>query len=251
MAQLPRTAVKPGKIGAAVARLGAEIARGRYCAGATLPAEPELEARFGVSRSVIREAMRTLEAKGLVSVRRRHGTQVRPRTDWSLLDRDVLVWLTGDTGPDRELLLAIEEVRGIIEPAAAALAALRATPADRARIQAALAAMERERGDAAGAVAADKAFHLAILDATHNPVLQSFHGAIDSILDAVFVFAIHHPGWFEDNLPNHAIVAQAICTGDAAGARAGMERTLTYTRSNLAAATEPAAPEPITVERGG
>lgn len=228
--------LKPGKIGAAVAVLGTEIARGRFPVGSTLPPEPMLEARFGVSRSVVREAVKTLAAKGLVRVRPRHGTHIQPRTDWNLLDRDVLIWLTGDTGPDRDILLAIEEVRAIIEPAAAALAATRATPKDCARIRSALTLMQRDRDDAAGAVAADKAFHLAILHATRNPVLQSFSGAIGSILDALFAVAIHHQGWFEDNLPNHAAVADAIAAKDPEGARASMERTLSYTRSQLAAA---------------
>jgi len=124
---------------------------------------------------VVREAIKTLAAKGLLSVRPRHGTHVRPRRDWSLLDRDVLSWVVGDDEPDRDLLLAIQEVRSIIEPAAAALAAERATRSDRGRINAALAAMETAP-DQASAIAADKAFHLAILDATHNPVLQGFRG---------------------------------------------------------------------------
>ena len=138
---------------------------------------------------MVREVVKTLAAKGLVSVRPRHGTHVLPRNQWSLLDRDVLSWLMGQDEPDRDLLLAIQEVRSIIEPAAAALAAQRATKTDRGRINAALAAMEASK-DHASATAADKAFHLAILDATHNPVLQGFRGAIDTILSTVFVVAI-------------------------------------------------------------
>jgi GntR family galactonate operon transcriptional repressor len=230
---------KPSKIGTAVAFLGTAITQGQFPVGSKLPPEHALETRFGVSRSVVREAVKTLAAKGLVSVRPRHGTEILPRSDWNLLDRDVLRWLTGNAGADRDLLLAIEEVRAIIEPAAAALAAVRATAEDRARIEKAVGAMKRESGDAAGAVSADKAFHLAILTATHNPILQSFRGAIESILDAVFAVAIHHPGWFEANLPNHAAVSRAIGTGNAKGAREGMERTLSYTRSQLAAVAEP------------
>jgi len=159
---------------------------------------------------VVREAIKTLSGKGLVSVRPRHGTRVLPRSDWSLLDRDVLNWLVGQDKPDRELLLAVQEVRSIIEPAAAALAATRATKKDRQRINAALGAMETSDNQAT-ATAADKAFHLAILDATHNPVLQGFRGAIDTILSAVFLVAVDSiDGWFEDNLPNHAATARAI-----------------------------------------
>ena len=140
--------------------------------------------------------------------------------------------------------MAIQEVRSIIEPAAAALAAQRATKTDRGRINAALAAMEASK-DHASATAADKAFHLAILDATHNPVLQGFRGAIDTILSTVFVVAIGSAGWFKDNLPNHAAAARAIDAGDAEKARVAMERVLGYTKfkisSKKAAASGPDA----------
>lgn len=222
---------KPGRIQSVLRALGGEIAQGLIPVGAALPPEHELEARFGVGRGVVREAIKTLAAKGLVSVRPRHGTHVRPRADWSLLDRDVLGWLAGHE-PNRALLLAIQEVRSIIEPAAAALAAERGTAADRARIAAAMAAMEAARSKA-DAIAADKAFHLAILDATHNPVLQGFRGAIDTILGTVFLVAVGSSGWFDDNLPNHAVAARAIADGDAAAARAAMEQVLGYTQRKL------------------
>jgi GntR family galactonate operon transcriptional repressor len=224
---------KPGRIHAVLTTLGREIAQGIIPAGAVLPPEHELEIRLGVGRGVVREAIKTLSGKGLVSVRPRHGTRVLPRSDWSLLDRDVLNWLVGNEKPDRELLLAIQEVRSIIEPAAAALAATRATIKDRQRINAALEAMETSE-DQVSATAADKAFHLAILDATHNPVLQGFRGAIDTLLSAVFVVAVDSVGgWFAGNLPNHAITARAIEEGDAKKARNAMERVLAYTQSKL------------------
>ena len=144
----------------------------------------------------------------------------------------MLTWLAGSREPDRDLLLAIQEVRLIIEPAAAALAAERATKIDRQRINAALVAMETSH-DPASATAADKAFHLAILDATHNPVLQGFRGAIDTILSAVFLVAVGTTGWFEDNLPNHAVAARAIDEGNAKKARAAMEQVLGYTQLKL------------------
>lgn len=225
--------IKPGRIRAVLTTLGREIAQDLIPVGTTLPPEPELEARFGAGRGVVREAIKTLAAKGLVSVRPRHGTQVLPRNEWSLLDRDVLSWLVGQDEPDRGLLLAIQEVRSIIEPAAAALAAERATKNDLWRIDTALAAMQTAK-DQASALAADKAFHLAILDATHNPVLQGFRGAIDTILSTVFTVAVGGPGgWFRDNLPNHVAAARAIESGKPENARAAMERLLGYTRLKL------------------
>ncbi|MBR1284815.1 FadR family transcriptional regulator [Bradyrhizobium sp. AUGA SZCCT0177] len=224
--------VKPGRIRNVLTTLGREIAQDLIPVGAALPPEPDLETRFGVGRGVVREAIKTLAAKGLVSVRPRHGTHVLPRSEWSLLDRDVLSWLVGKDEPGRDLLLAIQEVRSIIEPAAAALAAERATKNDRWRINAALAAMETAQ-DQASTIAADKAFHLAILDATHNPVLQGFRGAIDTILSTVFIVAVGSAGWFRDNLPNHAAAARAIESGDAEKARIAMERVLGYTKFKL------------------
>ncbi len=224
---------KPGRIYTVLTTLGREIAQGIIPAGAVLPPECDLESRLGVGRGVIREAIKTLSGKGLVSVRPRHGTRVLPRRDWSLLDRDVLNWLVGQENPDRELLLAVQEVRSIIEPAAAALAATRATKTDLLRINAALTAMEASDSQAT-ATAADKAFHLAILDATHNPVLQGFRGAIDTILSAVFVVAVDSvDGWFDGNLPNHATIARAIEERDATKARDAMEQVLGYTQTHL------------------
>jgi len=222
--------VKPGKIGAMVSTLGAAIVRGEIEPGMALPPEHELEAHYGVGRSVVREAIKTLAAKGLVSVRPRHGTHVRPLHDWSLLDRDVLGWLRTGGGLDPALLAALEETRAIIEPAAAALAAERATPEDCARIDAALAAMEAGQHDPQAAIAADKAFHLAVLEATHNPVLRSFRGAIDAILSAVFDITV---GVFAGNLPNHAAVAEAIAAHDPPRARRAMEILLGYTHRHL------------------
>ncbi|EGP08428.1 FadR/GntR family transcriptional regulator [Afipia clevelandensis] len=224
--------VKPGRIQSVLRTLGSEIAHDLIPVGSALPPEHDLENRFGVGRGVVREAIKTLAAKGLVSVRPRHGTHVRPRGEWSLLDRDVLSWLISKEEPNRELLLALQEVRLIIEPAAAALAAERATAKDRKRIMTALAAMEASH-DVPTAIVADKEFHLAIIDATHNPVLQGFRGAIDTILSAVFMVATGSPGWFDENLPNHAIAARAIADGNAEKARAAMQQVLGYTQFKL------------------
>ncbi len=225
---------KPGRIQAVLTTLGREIAQEIIPAGTVLPPESDLEARFGVGRGVVREAIKTLSGKGLISVQPRHGTRVLPRRDWSLLDRDVLSWLIGHDKPDLALLLAVQEVRSIIEPAAAALAATRATKKDRQRINAALEAMQTADNQAT-ATAADKAFHLAILDATHNPVLQGFRSAIDTILSTVFVVAVDSvDGWFDENLPNHAATARAIDEGNAKKARSAMEQVLGYTQSKLA-----------------
>ena len=213
-----------------VSALGAAIVRGEIASGTVLPAEPVLAERYGAGRSVVREAVKILVAKGLLSVRPRHGTQVRPLHEWTLLDRDVLGWMRREDGLDRNLLLALEETRAIIEPEAAALAAIRATPEELAHIREALVAMELGQGDPAAAIAADKRFHLAILDATNNPILRSFRGAIDAILSAMFDFTVDV---FAGNLANHAAVVEAIAAGEADRAREAMRQVLGYTRGHM------------------
>lgn len=221
---------KPGKIGAMVQALGAAIVRGEIASGTVLPPEHDLAERYGAGRSVVREAVKILTAKGLLSVRPRHGTQVRPLHEWTLLDPDVLGWMRSEDGLDRNLLLALEETRAIIEPEAAALAAVRATPDDLARIRAALTAMEADQNAPQAAIAADKRFHLAILDATNNPILRSFRGAIEAILSAMFDFTVDV---FAGNLANHAAVLDAIAAGDADRAREAMRQVLGYTRGHM------------------
>ena len=224
--------LKPRRIHEVVASLGREIVQGVTPVGGSVAPEPELEQRFEVSRGVVREAVKILSAKGLIEVRPRHGTRVLSVENWSLLDRDVLGWLVERPASDPDLLLAIQEVRSIIEPEAAALAAERGSEGDLQTIDAALAAMELSH-DYASATAADKAFHLAILHATHNPVLQGFSAAINTILGAVFFVAVGRSGWFEENLPNHATAAKAIRERDTAGARAAMKQVLAFTGSKL------------------
>jgi GntR family transcriptional regulator, galactonate operon transcriptional repressor len=231
---------KPRRIHDVVAALGREIVQGSTPVGASVAPEPELVQRFEVSRGVVREAVKILAAKGLIEVRPRHGTHVLAVENWSLLDRDVLGWLVERPTADLDLLLAIQEVRAIIEPEAAALAAERGSDGDLRAIDAALAAMELSH-DYASATAADKAFHLAILHATRNPVLQGFNATINAILGAVFFVAVGRSGWFEENLPNHATAAKAIRERDPAGARAAMKQVLAFTGSKL---EERKAPRP-------
>ena len=96
----------------------------------------ELEAELDVSRSVIREALRVLKAKGLIDARQKRGTFVQPRTEWKLLDPDVIRWQFAGRD-DEQLFNDLAELRGIIEPAAAGLAALRRDDEDLAALDAA------------------------------------------------------------------------------------------------------------------
>lgn len=223
---------KPNRTRIVVAALGARIATGEFAPGALLPSEMVLEQEYEVSRTVIREATKILSAKGLVTVRQRHGTHVNPREQWMWMDGELISWLANGKAAKSDLL-AFAEARQIIEPGAAALAALRATQKQRVEIVAAYERMKTGHASPQEAILADKQFHLAILDATHNPVLQSLRQTIESILDAIFP---HTVGTFTHNLDNHGEVADAIARGDPEAARANMEKVLQHTTGFLQSA---------------
>lgn len=145
--------------------LGASIVRGEFSKANPFPIEGELCKQFGVSRSILREAVKMLTAKGLLGARPRQGTFVQPEDHWNLLDPDVLRWLL-DHRASPELMRALTQMRLAVEPEAGALAS-RQAPADAVR-----RAVERLDAAAAGAgdpTAAEVAFHLAVLEAASNP----------------------------------------------------------------------------------
>ena len=113
--------------------LGLAIVSGRYAEGEILPSDSELLDRFGVSRTVLREALKTLAAKGLIEARARIGTRVLPRNRWNLFDGDVLAWFF-ELGPEVSFLRSLAEVRIGIEIEAAALAAERCGPEEAAAL---------------------------------------------------------------------------------------------------------------------
>jgi DNA-binding FadR family transcriptional regulator len=175
-----------GPVHASVAsEIGLRIVRGDYPPGTILPNEAEWSSIFGVSRSVVREAVKMLSAKGLLASRPKIGSWVEARERWNLLDRDVLAWYAGL--PDRMLFLrTVQEFRYIIEPEAAALAATRRTDEQMSAISRACA----EMGTAASLTeraGADARFHIAILRAAGNDLLVPLGALINSALDALFV----------------------------------------------------------------
>ncbi len=191
---------------AAVEEWGAYIVRGKLAPGAAL--DPvEMEATFGVSRTVIRDALRVLGEKGLVEARPRRGTWVRPREDWNLLDADVLRWEFEERG-DEHFLADLDEVRAVIEPAGARLAAKRRNEGDLEALRAAAQAMSDADLHSPEAVHADVAFHRALLFATHNELLQRMEIVIETGLRArnVAVHARSRGGWAEVTAEHFAVL---------------------------------------------
>ena len=153
--------------------LGLAIVSGRYRPGDLLPNEIDLSRRLDVSRSALREAIHTLSAKGLVDARPRAGTRVLEPRHWTLTDPDVLDWCLEAGDASSDLLQALQSLRLIIEPAAAALAAEHRTPADLTALREALMASERAGDDDALRLTAIGRFRSTLLAATRNPALES------------------------------------------------------------------------------
>jgi DNA-binding FadR family transcriptional regulator len=152
--------------------LGVAVVTGKYSDQNPFPVEADLCLQYGASRSVLREAVKMLTAKGLLSARPRQGTRVQPEETWNLLDPDVLRWLL-ERKPWLELLIEFTEIRLAVEPGAAALAAVVAGPAEKAALQHALARMvAAERGDD-DPLESDIAFHVAVLLASGNRFFAS------------------------------------------------------------------------------
>lgn len=196
------------------------ILAGRYPPDTTIPIESALGEEFGVSRSVLREAVKLLAAKGLLDTRPKRGTRVRAESEWSHLDPELLAW-RAELGVGAAFARHLAEVRRLFESEAAALAASRATPAQRAAILATLGAMEAAAG-LESQVAADLAFHRAILEAAGNPLLLSLGGAVWGALAHSFAVGGRDRGNWLATLPRHRRVAEAIAAGEPEAARAAM-----------------------------
>ncbi len=203
--------------------LGRAIVTGQF-SSRSFPTEADLARQYGVSRSVTREAVKMLTAKGLLSARPRQGTVVEPDGHWNLFDPDVLRWLL-ERQFSIDLMRHFSQLRVAIEPEAAALAARCSTPADRQAIAHGFARMEAaERGDD-DALDADIAFHVAILRASQNPFYVQFRDVVATALRTSIRFTNRIKGRTA-NLPDHGAVKDAIERGDAEGARRAMERLI-------------------------
>ena len=166
--------------------LGFRMAAGEYQEGEVLPVEQDLADSLEVGRNALREAVKVLSGKGLISTAPRSGTKVRPRGEWNMLDPDVLRWHADPDIATEKFMLDLIEMRGIIEPKAAELAAVRATKEDVATILSAYDTMAGSGEDRQARLDADILFHSAILKASHNEVLNHFKYAIAAYLKAHF-----------------------------------------------------------------
>ncbi|TXC69998.1 FadR family transcriptional regulator [Sphingomonas ginsenosidivorax] len=202
--------------------IGRAIVTGAYDDTA-FPTEAQLTEQHRVSRSVTREAVKMLTAKGLLSARARVGTVVQPSASWNLFDTDVLRWLLERTF-SVELLRHFTELRLAIEPEAAALAARHAQAHQHDRIRDGLDRMKRAETGGDDPLDADIAFHVAILQASGNPFYAQLREMVSTALKTSIRFTNGIAGR-SANIRDHAAVCDAISRGEPDAARMAM-RTL-------------------------
>ena len=200
--------------------IGRLILDGTYPPGSLLPNEAEWGRRFHASRTAVREAIKTLNGKGLLVSRPKIGSRVEPRERWNLLDRDVMGWHRAAMD-ERSFLHALQEVRRLLEPGVAVLAAERRRPDQLIALEAALDAM-RTAPDAQGMVEADVRFHLCLLNSANNELLAPFGIIIEQSLASMFDYTTRHTARPEHILPLHADVVKAIAAQAPDAARKAM-----------------------------
>lgn len=207
--------------GALLHRLGTAITSGEFAPGSFLPTEAKAALELKVSRSAFREAVQQLTAKGLVESRPSIGTRVLPQDRWNLLDPEVLAW-TFAGEPDERFVRGLFELRAIIEPAAAAIAAERCSREDVKAMRDALARMARFSVATEAGRAGDRDFHQAILNATKNPALIVLSASISAAVTWTTVFKQSKDALPRDAIPDHRLVLDAIAAKDVNGARQAM-----------------------------
>ncbi len=214
------------------AGIGMRILDGTYPAGTLLPNEAEWGRMFSASRTAVREAIKTLNGKGLLRSRPKVGSRVEPRERWNLLDRDVMAWHCAAMDKTA-FLISLQEVRRILEPGAAVLAAERRTPEQLVQLEEALEGM-RNAADAEAMVEPDVRFHLSLLACANNELLAPFGIIIEQALANLFAFTSRHnaqPGLI---VPMHADVVKAIAAQTPEAARQAMTTLLDDTDSVIA-----------------
>jgi GntR family transcriptional regulator, galactonate operon transcriptional repressor len=204
-------------------QLGRAIVAGDYAAGDLLPNETGLADGISVSRTAYREAVKILTAKGMVEAKPKSGTRVAPRDSWNLIDPDVLHWQLS-MNPSKQFIRELFEMRLIIEPKAAGLAAERRTDAQLAALENAVRRMETERAYSEASIRADLDFHRAIFATAGNPQLACLaHVVVATIQWTMLLQSSKANEAFAGPLRDHRRVMDAIAARDSGLAAAGLQ----------------------------
>ena len=225
-----------GLHGRVIQDLGQAILSGEFPPGSTLPGQEECCARLGVSRTVLREALRVLAAKGLVDARPKAGTFVLPRENWNFLDPDILEWRL--RSEDRDAVLEqLYELRHMVEPTAAFLAASRAKLQDFRRMGEAFDAMAAA-GRTHDSIESDLAFHRAIIEASGNDLFASLGRVVESALVISFRIGADNPDGTGHSLAMHKAILDAIVDRNGTEARVAMRKLIDYSKGTVARVSE-------------
>ncbi len=229
------------RLHATIARdLGIAIAAGELRPGDTLPGEVASSVQLSVSRTAYREAVRILAAKGMVESRTRTGTRVSARSRWNILDPEVLGWFL-QTRPSESFVRDLFEVRLMVEPPAAALAAERRTGAQLQAMTTALATMDQLKLSTETGRAADRAFHHAILEATQNEAVMALSSSVCAAVRWTTLFKQRVQVAPRDPMPEHLLVLEAIVAQDARAAHAAMTDLVRFALADMQASLEAGA----------
>jgi DNA-binding FadR family transcriptional regulator len=184
---------------------------------------------FGVSRLVVREVMRTLAAKGMVTSKARVGTRVADPAQWNWLDPQVLSWRS-EIGLDQVFLIQLTQVRLALEPAAASLAAESRTEQDLLALQTALTGMYQSGNDHQKFTKADRKFHDAVIAATHNPFFNASNSAmevaISRFLSVIALNALSNEKTHVLSAAQHKKILEAITARKSKAAAQAMIRVI-------------------------
>jgi DNA-binding FadR family transcriptional regulator len=212
--------------------LGEAIATGRYAPGASVPPEPALCEEFGVSRTVVREAIKSLVAKGLVSTGPKVGTKVLPPAHWNWFDPEVVAWQSR-AGLTREFLRELQELRSLVEPAAARLAAERATASDIEALKAAFSGMKQAIEQGGDYASSDLAFHQALLQGAGNRLLVQMSKALAALLRTSFELANGRTDAQAESLPRHKAVLDAVVARQPLKAQRACEKLIEAAQADI------------------
>ena len=221
--------------------IGMGIVAGEFPVGKTLPGKDVLMRRFGVSNTALREALKTLEAKGMVAARTRVGYWVREEDSWNLLDEELLGWQL-EAGVDQHFVSRLFEMRQSIEPVAAALAALRRTDSQAERLRFLADEMLNAGLDRNRFTEIDLQFHLGIIEASANPMMNSIGALIGTALAASFSLSAPTDGLQELQRAHsqHLAIAEAVTEGKAQAAADAMLTVIEQGWTSLENETQPA-----------
>jgi DNA-binding FadR family transcriptional regulator len=212
----------PGRL---VHQIGTKIVSGALAPRTVLPNESDWGAQLGVSRTVLREATKLLISKGLVESRPRTGTRVREPAFWNLLDADVLSWHLSSAPLDR-FVRELFELRRVVEPAVAALAAARRSPQQIEELEAAYQGMIAAGNDNHRFIEPDTRFHDTILSAVDNGLLRALGIVVETALALALRLSLDNPRGQSHSLPLHRAVLDAIRAGDAQAAEKAMRKLI-------------------------